>query len=111
MKNLYGIIGGQRHRLHQQIDQSIVDLAAFAVPTLTVVDCTRVLLRGGPTGGSLDDVAIENTVLCATDQVAADARAAEFLDAVPDRVGHICLAAESGLGQLDYQNAGYKEVI
>ena len=110
MKNLYGIIGGRRNQLHQQIDQSIVDLVAFCKPTLTVVDATRVLLRGGPTGGSLDDVAIENSVLCATDPVAADSRAAEYLGLTGDLVPHIALAAESGLGTLDYNAAGYLEV-
>jgi uncharacterized protein (DUF362 family) len=110
MKNLYGILGGRRNRLHQEIDQSIVDLAAFVRPTLTVVDGTRVLFRSGPQGGSLDDVTIENTVLCSTDQVAADARGAEFLGLSPDRVGHIVLADRSGVGTLDYQAAGYREV-
>ena len=51
MKNLYGILGGGRHKLHQRIDQSIVDLAKYATPTLTVVDATRVLMRSGPQGG------------------------------------------------------------
>jgi uncharacterized protein (DUF362 family) len=110
MKNLYGIIGGRRNQLHQQIDQSIVDLAAFCKPTLTIVDATHVLLRGGPTGGSLDDVAVENSVICATDQVAADSRAAEFLGLTGDLVEHIVLAAKSGLGKLDYVAAGYLEV-
>jgi uncharacterized protein (DUF362 family) len=110
MKNLYGILGGRRNRLHQEIDQSIVDLAAFVRPTLTVVDGTRVLFRSGPQGGSLDDVSIENTVICSTDQVAADARGAEFLGLSPDRVGHIVLADRSGVGTLDYQAAGYKEI-
>ena len=111
MKNLYGILGGRRNQLHQQIDQSIVDLALYCAPTLTVVDATRVLLRGGPTGGSLDDVAIRNTVICATDQVAADARGAEFLDLIPSRVGHIVLANKAGLGEIDYTTAGYKEIV
>jgi len=111
MKNLYGILGGRRNRLHQEIDQSIVDLAAFVRPTLTVVDATRVMVRGGPQGGSLDDLRIENTVLCATDPVAADARSAEFLGLNGRQVGHIALAAQSGLGSLDYRNAGYQEVV
>ncbi len=111
MKNLYGILGGRRNRLHQEIEQSIVDLAAFVRPTLTVVDATRVLLRGGPQGGSLDDVSIENTVMCSTDQVAADARAAEFLGLRAQQVGHIALAARSGLGSVDYQNVGYREIV
>jgi uncharacterized protein (DUF362 family) len=111
MKNLYGILGGRRNRLHQEIDQSIVDLAAFVRPTLTVVDATRVMIRGGPQGGSLDDVRAEDTVMCATDQVAADARSVEFLGLSGRQVGHIALAAQSGLGSLDYRNAGYKEVV
>jgi uncharacterized protein (DUF362 family) len=111
MKNLYGILGGPRYQLHQQIDQSIVDLARFCAPSLTVVDATRVLLRNGPTGGSLDDVAAENAVMCATDQVAADARGAEFLGLQAHRVGHIRLAEKSGLGTMDYRAAGYKEIV
>jgi uncharacterized protein (DUF362 family) len=111
MKNLYGIIGGRRNQLHQQIDQSIVDLATFCRPTLTVVDATRVLLRGGPQGGSLDDVAVENTVICATDQVAADSRAAEFLGLTGNQVSHIVLAERAGLGLLDYRAAGYQEFV
>ncbi len=111
MKNLYGILGGRRNRLHQEIDQSIVDLAAFVRPTLTVVDATRVMLRGGPQGGSLDDLSVENTVMCATDQVAADSRAVELLGLSGRQIGHIALAARAGLGSLDYRGAGYREVV
>jgi uncharacterized protein (DUF362 family) len=110
MKNLYGILGGRRNRLHQEIDQSIVDLTAFVRPTLTVVDGTRVMHRGGPQGGSLDDVTIENTVMCSTDPVAADARAAEFLGLTAQQVGHIVLAERAGLGSADYRTAGYREI-
>lgn len=110
MKNLYGILGGRRNQLHQQIDQSIVDLTRFATPTLTVIDATHVLLRGGPQGGSLDDVATHNTVICATDPVAGDARGCEFLGLQAEQVGHIKLADKSGLGTLDYRAAGYQEV-
>lgn len=109
MKNLYGILGGRRNQLHQEIDQSIVDLAMFSRPTLTVVDATRVLMRGGPQGGSLDDVNIEHSVICATDQVAADARAVEFLGLSPVNVAHIVQAEQAGLGMIDYHTAGYKE--
>ncbi len=111
MKNLYGILGGARNQLHQQISQAIVDLAAFCRPTLTVVDATRVLTRNGPQGGSLDDVSIEHTVMCATDLVAVDARAAEFLGLTAGNVGHIALAEKAGLGTIDYHSAGYKEVL
>ena len=111
MKNLYGTLGGRRNQLHQSVDQSIVDLASFCHPTLTVVDATRVLMRSGPQGGSLDDVAREDSVICATDQVAADSRACEFLGLRGDQVGHISLAEQSGLGKTDYHSAGYQEIV
>ena len=111
MKNFFGLLGGRRNQLHQEIDQSIVDLARFIGPTLTIVDATRVLVRNGPQGGSLDDVVIENAVICSTDQVAADARGAQFLGLSPERVGHIVLAERAGLGTLDYRAAGYSEVL
>jgi uncharacterized protein (DUF362 family) len=111
MKNFYGIIGGRRSQLHQNIDQSIVDLASFCRPTLTVVDATRVLLRGGPQGGSLADVAIENSVICSIDMVAADSRGCEFLGLSGDIVAHIDAAHRAGLGEIDYNKAGYKEIV
>ncbi len=110
LKNLYGILGGRRNQLHQEIDQSIVDLANFCRPTLTVVDATRVMSHGGPTGGSLDNVTVKNAVICATDPVAADARGAEFIDVDPFRVGHLILAHKNGLGEIDYRAEGYKEI-
>jgi len=70
-----------------------------------------VLHRGGPQGGSLDDVTIENSVICSTDQVALDARACEFLGLSGDLVSHIALAQASGLGTVDYESIGYKEIV
>ncbi len=100
MKNLYGILGGRRNQLHQKIDQSIVDLASFAKPTLVVMDCYRALMRNGPQGGSLSDVKEHRVVIAGTDQVAVDAYTTRFLDLEPNQVGHIVLADRSGLGSL-----------
>jgi uncharacterized protein (DUF362 family) len=111
MKNFFGAIGGNRNPLHDQIDQAIVDLAAYFRPTLTVVDATRVLMRAGPQGGSFDDVETFDSVICSTDQVAADSRACEFLGLTAKEIKHVVLAAEQGLGQIDYRMAGYKEIL
>lgn len=40
--------------------------------TLTVVDGVRLLMRNGPTGGSLSDVKKMDTVIASADMVAAD---------------------------------------
>ncbi len=110
MKNLYGIVGGRRNQLHQKIDESIVDLARFSPPTLTVIDATRVLMRSGPQGGSTDDVEHPGVVMCSTDIVAGDSRACEFIDMKGEKIGHILLAHEKKLGNLNYKEAGFKEV-
>ncbi len=109
MKNLYGIIGGQRSRLHQRIHESLVDLLAFARPTLTILDAYRVLMRGGPTGGSLADVEVKKTLVAGTDPVAIDAYAAQAwwaLDA--HRLPFLRLAQARGLGKMDFEQVRTK---
>jgi uncharacterized protein (DUF362 family) len=104
-KNWYGILGGERNRLHQQIHQSLVDLAAFMLPTLTLIDCYRVLLRNGPTGGNLEDVALHKTLVAGTDPVALDAYVAKAywnLDA--DALPYLKLAEKRGLGRSDFEH-------
>jgi len=109
MKNWYGILGGQRNRLHQQIHQSLADLAAFMLPTLTVMDCYRVLLRNGPTGGNLEDVAIKKTIVAGTDPVALDAYVAKaWWDLDPEHLPYLQMAANRGLGTTDFDKLDVK---
>ncbi|MBF0425759.1 MAG: DUF362 domain-containing protein [Magnetococcales bacterium] len=104
MKNWYGVIGGTRNRLHQDIHTSIVDLAAAVRPTLTIMDATRVLKRNGPTGGSLADVARENTLIAGLDEVAIDAYALQFLDLQPEAVRYLAMGEARGLGHVRWQD-------
>ena len=109
MKNWYGILGGQRSRLHQQIHQSLVDLAVFMLPTLTIMDCYRILLRNGPTGGNLEDVAIKKTVVAGTDPVALDAYVAKaYWNLDPEHLPYLQLAANRGLGTLEFEKLAVK---
>jgi uncharacterized protein (DUF362 family) len=99
-KNWYGLLGGTRARLHQEIDQAIADLGAAIHPTLTVVDATRVMVRGGPTGGALDNVVAMNLVGAGTDPVALEAWAATLLQIDPRTIPYIVLTERKGLGSL-----------
>jgi uncharacterized protein (DUF362 family) len=102
-KNWFGILGGQRNRLHQQIHPSLVDLAAFMMPTLTLLDCYRVLLRNGPTGGNLEDVVIKKTLVAGTDPVAMDAYVAKaYWNLESDALPYLKLAEQRGLGTVDF---------
>jgi uncharacterized protein (DUF362 family) len=110
MKNWYGILGGTRNQLHQAIDLSIVDLATFMRPTLTVVDATRVIIRNGPQGGSLRDVVAKGIVYASTDEVAADSFGASLLGLSPDALPFLALGEKRGLGVADYKKLQPKEV-
>ncbi len=111
LKNHMGLIGGSRGRLHQEIHTAVVDLAAAFRPTLTVVDATRVMMRNGPTGGRLEDVAAVNAVAAGTDPVACDAWAARQLGLDPAEVGHVVLAEGRGLGSLAAGAGAVAEVV
>lgn len=109
MKNWYGILGCQRNRLHQQIHQSLADLAGFMLPTLTIMDCYRILLRNGPTGGNLEDVALKKTVLAGTDPVALDAYVAKaYWNLDPAHLPYLQMAASRGLGTVDFEKLTVK---
>jgi uncharacterized protein (DUF362 family) len=103
MKNWYGILGGQRNRLHQQIHQSLADLASFMLPTVTLIDGYRILLRNGPTGGNLEDVALKKTMVAGTDPVALDAYVAKaWWNLDPAQMPYLQMAADRGLGTVDF---------
>jgi len=109
MKNWYGILGGQRNRLHQQIHQSLADLANFMLPTVTLLDCYRILLRNGPTGGNLEDVVLKKTMVAGTDPVALDAYVAKaYWNLDPEHLPYLQMAAACGLGTVDFEKLAVK---
>jgi uncharacterized protein (DUF362 family) len=110
MKNLYGSLGGQRNRLHQDINTSIADLATAIRPTLTVMDATRVLKRNGPTGGNLSDVSAENTVIAGTDIVAIETYGLRFLGLKAEDIPFIAMAEKKGIGVSDLRSLTIAEI-
>ncbi|MEM1033624.1 MAG: DUF362 domain-containing protein [Myxococcota bacterium] len=110
MKNWYGLLGGRRNRLHQNIDTSIADLATFMQPTLTVVDATRVLLRNGPQGGNIADAKDIGVVIATVDQVAADAYACQFVGVKREDLPYVKMGHERGLGTMFWERLHHVEV-
>jgi uncharacterized protein (DUF362 family) len=106
IKNLMGICGGFRGMMHLDLDEKLVELVAFMRPELTVIDAVRILLRNGPTGGRLEDVARKNTVIASADMVLADAYATTLFERAPDSIRHIKMAAEAGLGSINISQEG-----
>jgi len=111
MKNWIGAVGGRRSALHQDIHLTIVDLAQFFNPTITLIDATRIMVANGPSGGSSSDVAISNRLILSDDPVAADAKAAGLFNFRPQDIGFIHLGEKWGLGTYEFQKLLRHKVI
>lgn len=114
LKNVFGMIGGDRGSLHTDIHPKIADLNKFVAVDLTVLDAFRILKKHGPTGGRLDDV--DNStdharrIVVSTDPVAVDAYGATLFGIQPADVGYIRLSHAQGLGEIDYRIKGIEEI-
>lgn len=98
LKNMMGVMGGNRGQLHFNLSDCLVDLQRRIPARLTVVDATRVLLRNGPSGGNLADVKAFHTVFASGNPLAADLAAADRIFGFkPADVPHLKKALESGL--------------
>jgi uncharacterized protein (DUF362 family) len=101
MKNLMGVIGGNRGRMHHNIADSLADISSVLTSDLTVVDATRILVANGPQGGRLADVKQTETLIASPDIVAADAYAATLFGHNPEDIPTIVAGARRGLGTMD----------
>ncbi|WP_428939423.1 DUF362 domain-containing protein [Fontivita pretiosa] len=110
LKNIMGICGGSRGKLHSQIAQKLADLHTVVRPRLTVVDATRILVRHGPQGGNLDDVEVRDTIIASTDPVAADAYATTLFGLKPEQIETTVAAYRAGLGEMDLSKIRIIEV-
>jgi len=105
MKNLMGVQGGDRGKMHQEIHQNLADLNVMIRPTFNVLDATRVLVAGGPSGGRKDQAVPGRTIVCGTSAVTVDAWGADPANLPWPKghhdlaaVQHIALGAAAGLG-------------
>jgi uncharacterized protein (DUF362 family) len=99
MKNMMGVMGGNRGQIHFRLSECLVDLNRRLPTHLTVIDATRILLRNGPSGGNLEDVKVVGKTFASADIVAADVVAAESLFGLKaGEVAHLQKALESGIG-------------
>lgn len=97
LKNLMGVMGGNRGQIHFNLSDCLVDLNRRLPSRLTIIDATRVLLRNGPSGGNVADVRADGRIFASADVVAADIVAAERVFGIsPFGVAHIKKALESG---------------
>ena len=100
LKNVMGVMGGNRGRLHQKLDNALVDVNSVLKSHLTIIDATRILTAHGPQGGDLADVKVLNKVIASTDIVAADAYATTLFGLQPADIPSTLAAYRRGLGEM-----------
>lgn len=101
MKNVMGVIGGDRGMLHRRLDEALSDINSVVHSDLTLIDATRILVANGPQGGRLEDVRQSETLVASADIVAADALATTLFNLKPEEISILVTAARRGLGVMD----------
>lgn len=102
MKNLMGIVWDRRFYHNNDLHQCIADFCLFnPKPTLNIVDANFVMTQNGPRGTSTSDLVRMESLLLSQDMVAVDAASAMLFGAEPKNIGHIRIANEMGIGEID----------
>jgi len=109
-KNLMGCTNNRQKMHTLGLSQSIAEVNAKLRPELTVIDAMRILVRNGPSGGSLSDVKVKNTVIACKDWVAADTYATRLFGKSPGAVPYIKAAANMGLGTMNLASITIRNV-
>ncbi len=109
MKNLMGI-NWDRLRFHQtDLQQCIAELTGTVRHNLIIMDANHVLLTGGP--GGPGEVLRAGQVIAGIDPVAVDAYTTRFFNREPETVGHIRIAHDLGMGEIDLAKLRINEYL
>ncbi len=104
LKNLMGVVWDRRYWHNNDLQQCIADFGTwYRKPDLNIVDAYRVMMRNGPRGVSVDDLVEMKALIASTDMVAADAASASLFGTEPSEVGHIKIAHEMGVGNMNLE--------
>ena len=100
MKNMFGVLPDKlKGRYHMRgMHKVILDINRAVRPVLTVVDGFVAMEGMGPVHGS--PVQME-AIIAGRDVVATDATASRVMGFDPDKIGHIRMAHEAGLGEME----------
>ncbi|MEN8153962.1 MAG: DUF362 domain-containing protein [Acidobacteriota bacterium] len=110
MKNLYGIIGGRRGKLHRNMGENIADLAKGFKTHLTIIDAYRILKKNGPVGGRLSDVELKKTIICSRNILEGDVVAVDLFGKKIEDVPFIEAAFKRGMGEKDITKINLKSL-
>ena len=113
LKNSMGLIW-DRGYFHTGTDlhTAIAELATVIRPHLTILDATRAMVTGGPTGpGKVQEL---NTIIAGTDPLAVDAYATTLVNwnnrsLKPNMVKHLLAASQIGVGEINLDKVNVRK--
>ena len=100
MKNMFGVLPEKfKGKYHARgMHKVILDINRAVRPVLTVIDGFVAMEGRGPVHGSPVEM---ETIVAGRDVVATDATASRVMGFDPHRIGHIRMAHEAGLGEME----------
>lgn len=102
LKNLFGLIPTRyRAKYHRHINHVIVDLNKIFKSNLIVVDGVIGMEGDGPIAGRPVTM---NVVVAGDNPVSVDSVVCNIIGVNPKDIGHITMAADAGLGQMDIRS-------
>ena len=110
LKNLMGIMGGNRGSLHNYFTEKITDINTHILPTLTIIDAYRILMKNGPSGGNLNDVKLSKSLIMSPCTVSADFLALELFNLKMESVPYIHESNKRGLSKYDLNNLNVRRI-
>ncbi|MCK4548196.1 MAG: DUF362 domain-containing protein [Candidatus Eisenbacteria sp.] len=107
MKNLMGINWDRIFYHRSDLQRCIAEAATAIKHSLIIMDANHVLLTNGPAGpGRVLD---PQRVIAGVNPVAVDAATLQFFRQKPEDIGHIRIAHELGVGEMDVDKLKVKE--
>jgi len=109
MKNHMGAVQNRWFFHTSNLHQCIADVSTVLKPNLIVMDATRLMTTNGPKGPG--EVEVVDKIIVGTDQVAIDSYAATLFNYKGSDIGHIKMAHEHGLGEIDLNKVDIQTVV
>jgi len=103
MKNLMGVVWDRKFYHSNDLNQCIADFLLFKKPDLNIIDGYNMMTKNGPRGVSVADVVNLKALIASSDIVAADAAATKMFGLQPSDIGHIRIAHDMKLGNMNLE--------
>lgn len=103
MKNLMGVVWDRKFYHSNDLHQCIADFCTLVTPDLNIIDGYNMMTKNGPRGVSVADVTNLKALIASSDIVAADAAATKMFGLDPKEIGHIDIAHNMKLGNMNLE--------